>query len=176
MIYIPSECAVFFRTREEYGGLSNMASGFPLVINDVQIRTSEALYQACRFPNHPDIQKNIIEQKSPMAAKMVTKPVIEFTRNDWMDVRVEIMYWCICLKYQQNKETFGLLLKETTNKQIVEKSNKDDFWGAKPQTDGTLIGENVLGNLLMILRDTMDNFIMPLLPVKNMRLYGREIS
>jgi len=41
--YQPAECAVFFKTNEQFGGLSNMAPGFPLVVNDVQIRTSEAL-------------------------------------------------------------------------------------------------------------------------------------
>ena len=44
--YYPAESAVFLKTNERFGGLSNMAPGFPIVLNGVRIRTSEALYQA----------------------------------------------------------------------------------------------------------------------------------
>ena len=60
--YSPSAAAVFLKTNEKYGGLSNMAPGFPLCVNGVRIRTSEALYQACRFPHLPDIQRQIIDE------------------------------------------------------------------------------------------------------------------
>lgn len=67
---------MFFRkTKEEYGGLSNMAAGFPIELNGVRILSSEALYQAMRFPNHPDYQKEIIQQRSPMTAKMISKNI-----------------------------------------------------------------------------------------------------
>jgi hypothetical protein len=46
----------------------------------------------------------------------------------------------------------GALLKETRTMPIVEVSRKDPFWGAKAQDDGTLLGQNVLGQLLMELR------------------------
>ncbi len=49
--YNRDDCVVFCKTNEKFGGLSNMAPGFPLRINDVDFRTSEALYQACRFPH-----------------------------------------------------------------------------------------------------------------------------
>ena len=55
---------VFRKTQEEFGGLSNMAAGFPLRVNGADIPTSEALYQACRFPHLPDVQRLIVAQKS----------------------------------------------------------------------------------------------------------------
>ena len=58
--YRRADSAVFLKTKEKYGGLSNMAGGFPLVVNDIKIRTSEALYQAYRFPHIPDVQRLII--------------------------------------------------------------------------------------------------------------------
>lgn len=82
-IYDPAGSAVFLKTRERFGGLSNMAAGFPLVVNGVPIRTSEALYQACRFPLKPEVQKLIIAERSPMTAKMRGKPYRNFTRPDW---------------------------------------------------------------------------------------------
>tara|TARA_B100000686_G_scaffold252653_1_gene263415 strand:+ start:4730 stop:5389 length:660 start_codon:yes stop_codon:yes gene_type:complete len=154
-VYFHRQSITFRKTKEEFGGLSNMAAGFELSINDVSIRTSEAIYQACRYPHMPEIQEKIIEQKSPMAAKMVGKPFREKTRDDWNNVRVKIMEWCLNVKLAQNFISFGTLLEKTYNKKIVEDSHKDDFWGAISDNDGkTLTGENLLGRLLMKLRES----------------------
>ena len=72
--YSRQESVVFRKTKEKYGGLSNMAGGFPLLVNGIQIRTAEAIYQACRFPNLQDVQYIIIQQRSPMTAKIKSKP------------------------------------------------------------------------------------------------------
>ena len=129
-----------------------MAPGFSLTVNGIKIRTSEALYQACRFPHLPDVQRLIIAQGSPMAAKMRSKPFRKQSRPDWDKVRVKVMRWCLRVKLAQNWDTFGALLKSTDDKPIVEESKKDDFWGAYPQESGILVGGNVLGRLLMELR------------------------
>ncbi len=151
--YNSAECAVFLKTRERFGGLSNMAPGFPLCVNGIHFRTSEALYQACRFPLRPDVQKQIIDERSPMTAKMKSKPHRKHTRADWDEVRVPIMRWCLRVKLLQNWETFGELLISTDDMPIVEKkSRRKDFWGAVEGPDGTLVGMNVLGRLLMQLR------------------------
>ena len=60
--------AVFRRTKEQFGDLSNMAGGFPLLVNDTTIKTSEALYQALRFPTLPEVQRKIIDEPSPIGA------------------------------------------------------------------------------------------------------------
>lgn len=57
--------ALDYKTKEDFGGLSNMAPGCPLQINGVRIPTAEALYQACRFPHLPDLQREIIESLLP---------------------------------------------------------------------------------------------------------------
>ncbi|MDD9885130.1 MAG: NADAR family protein [Gammaproteobacteria bacterium] len=153
--YDPASSVAFCKTGEEFGGLSNMAPGFPLCVNGVDIRTSEALYQACRFPYRPDVQQLIINERSPMAAKMRNKPYRQETRDDWNAVRVKIMRWCLRVKLSQNLDTFGDLLLRTGNHDIVEKKRATDFWGAKFTDDGLLVGENVLGRLLMELRDEL---------------------
>lgn len=154
--YTPRECAVFAKTKEQFGGLSNMAAGYPLWVNSVSIRTSEALYQACRYPHLPDIQRAIVEEVSPMTAKMVAKRYIHQSRSDWDDVRVPIMRWCLRLKLVQHFEKFSELLLSTSGRSIVEFSRKDAYWAAKPTPDGYLQGENVLGRLLMELRDKLE--------------------
>ena len=151
--YSPGASVVFLKTKERFGGLSNMAGGFPLCMNGIPIRTSEALYQACRFPHLPDVQRLIIEQRSPMTAKMRGKP--HPSRPDWDAVRVKIMRWCLRVKLAQNWKAFGDLLLKTGDQPIVEQSRRDDFWGAKVMDDGSLVGMNVLGRLLMELREQL---------------------
>jgi type I restriction enzyme, S subunit len=153
--YNRRDSVVFRKTREPFGGLSNMASGFPLEVNEVRIRTVEALYQACRFPQNPKLQRLIIQQRSPMTAKMLSKPYRKETRPDWDKVRVTIMRWCLRVKLAQNWHTFGALLHSTGDSPIVEESRKDDFWGAKAVEEDMLVGVNVLGRLLMELREEL---------------------
>ncbi|RJQ44119.1 MAG: DUF1768 domain-containing protein [Gaiellales bacterium] len=153
--YRVADCVVFKKTNERFGGLSNMAPGFPLVVNSVQIPTVEALYQACRFPHLPEVQRLIISQRSPMTAKMRSKPHRKNSRSDWDQVRVAVMRWCLRVKLAQNWQKFGELLLATEDRSIVEESRKDDFWGAKPLEDGMLAGRNVLGRLLMELREKL---------------------
>lgn len=153
--YDRESSVVFLKTNERFGGLSNMAPGFPLRVNGVRIRTSEALYQACRFPHLPDVQRKIIDEHSPMTAKMRSKPFRRDSRPDWDAVRVKIMRWCLRVKLAQNWREFGRLLLATGDRPIVEQSRKDDFWGAKVAEDGSLVGMNVLGRLLMELREQL---------------------
>ncbi|HVI86827.1 MAG TPA: NADAR domain-containing protein [Dongiaceae bacterium] len=153
--YDPIGSVVFLKTNERFGGLSNMAPGFPLRVNGIRIRTSEALYQACRYPHMPDVQRKIIDEHSPMTAKMRSKPFRQDSRPDWDAVRVKIMRWCLRVKLAQNWREFGRLLLATGDRPIVEQSRKDDFWGAKSNEDGTLVGMNVLGRLLMELREQL---------------------
>ena len=148
--YDRSQCIVFHKTKEEFGGLSNMAAGFPLCVNGVNIRTSEALYQICRFPHLPEIQRKIVNEKSPMTAKMVSKPYRNQTRLDWDDIRVGVMRWCLRVKLAQNWNEFTRVILSTKDLPIVEFSRKDPFWGAKAERNGeVLVGMNVLGRLLM---------------------------
>jgi ribA/ribD-fused uncharacterized protein len=159
-----------------------MAAGFPLNVNGTNIRTSEALYQALRFPSRPDVQRLIISEISPMTAKMKSKPFREHTRSDWMDVRIPIMRWCLRLKLFQNWERFGNALRETGDKPIVEKKTKRaDFWGAKQSETAELIGPNVLGRLLMELRSDFADCAQPPhelepLQIENFCLFGRPIE
>ena len=77
------------------------------------------------------------------------------SRPDWDSVRVKIMHWSLRVKLAQNWREFGRLLLSAGDRPIVEQSRKDDFWGAKVVEDGTLVGMNVLGRLLMELREQL---------------------
>ena len=180
--YNRASSVVFLKTREAFGGLSNMAGGFPLRVNEIRILTSEALYQACRFPHLADVQRLIIGQKSPMAAKMKSKLYRHQSRPDWNRVRVSIMRWCLRVKLAQNWDSFSKLLLQTGDSPIVEQSRRDDFWGALPVGEQTLVGMNVLGRLLMELRESIQTEVwskrlrVEPLPIRYFLLGGRPIE
>lgn len=153
--YARAESVVFLKTTERFGGLSNMAGGYPIRVNGIRILTSEALYQACRFPHLPDVQRMIIGENSPMTAKMKSKPHRKDSRSDWDRVRVSVMRWCLRMKLAQNWAKFSELLLQTDDRPIVEESRRDGFWGARAIDDWNLVGMNVLGRLLMELRDAV---------------------
>ena len=149
-IYKREDVISFRKTSEPFGGLSNIAQ-LPVGRGGVGIRTSEALYQACRFPHLPNLQALIIEQISPMTAKMRSKPYRQNSRPDWETVRIPIMKWCLRVKLVRNWSKFGALLLATGDRPIMRDSSKDDFWGAMRQAE-VLRGRNVLGRLLMELQ------------------------
>jgi type I restriction enzyme S subunit len=180
--YWPDECVVFRKTKEEYGGLSNMAAGFPLFVNGRVIWSSEALYQACRFPLRPEVQEVILAERSPMTAKMKSKHFREFTRSDWEIIKIKVMRWCLRVKLAQNWDEFGRLLLSTGQRPIVEESHRDTFWGAERLKNGTLVGTNVLGRFLMELRreliapTSQQLRSVPVPDIPNFLLLGRTIK
>lgn len=167
--YFLSDSIAFRKTTERWGGLSNMARGFSLNVNNITIQSSEILYQACRFPYHPEIQEQILFETNPMIAKKIARQHIDKTRNNWNFNRVSIMKWSVFVKLCQNWDKFYYLLNSTEDKNIVEHSEKDMFWGASLKGD-YYYGENVLGRILMFAREQAKNFeqerILRIAPLK----------
>ncbi|MEP3665821.1 MAG: NADAR family protein [Roseibium sp.] len=154
--YKADEVAGFRKTAEAHGGFSNMASGLPIKIGDTLLGSSEAFYQAMRFPDAPAAQQAILDEKSPMMAKRTAYRFIDQTRDDWLDVNVAIMRHALKLKLCMNREPVLDLYRAAGDKPIVEISHKDAWWGAKPVADGMLEGCNVLGRLLMEQRQALE--------------------
>ena len=149
----PSQCAVFFRSREQHGDLSNMTFGFPLNINGLKFQGPEGLYQALKFPEHPKIQRQIASRKSGMEAKQTAYQHHNRTTSNWDNIKLDAMTLTLAVKLAQHPGKFGAALKNTAQRPIVEKSSRDTWWGAKPLQNGNLKGANALGQLLTILRD-----------------------
>ncbi len=179
--YKKNEVVIFRSTKQIHGGLSNMAGGYVLKVNDVIILSSEALYQACRYPHLPEVQEQILAEKSPMTAKMISKKYYKETRQDWDKIRFKVMYWCLQVKLSQNWEKFYKELQATGKKPIVEYSEKDKVWAACPINSEELQGINALGRLLMKLREEFvlnDNFLECVSPpdIDNFNLLGFPIE
>ena len=151
-VYDAAEGAVFSKASEAHGLFGNMSGGFPLVIDDLEIPSTESLYQALRFPDHPEVQSEILSQKNGFLAKKAAYQHIDKSRADWFSVNMHIMRFVLQVKLCEHHGPISEALGKTRGLPIVERSNKDAFWGAKPYRDGLLVGQNILGRLWMEIR------------------------
>lgn len=157
----------FKKADEEFGGFSNMSGDFPILVNGVRVRSSEHLYQALKFTDHADVQKQILDEPRPMRAKWFAKTKddakknkegnLKKVRKDWNEIQVEVMEFCLKTKLIWHWIKFGQLLRSTEGREIFEieaREVKSPFWGVVAGGDG-FRGENRLGELLMKLRDEL---------------------
>ena len=149
--YDPTTSAVFRRTRERWGALSNFAPA-RIEVNGLRTYHAEGLYQATRFPHRADLQKTVCAQRHPMNAKKTAHGWVNHTRKDWQNVNIDLMRWVLRVRLVQNPETLAPILESSGEMPIVEHSLRDHFWGAGYEDDGRLMGVNALGRLLMELR------------------------
>jgi len=139
--------SVFLKTNEKFGSLSNMCRGHGYKDGHVFWPSSEAQYQALKFPDHPEIQEQIRDESNAFLAKKVAWANKDKVRKDWDEVSVEAMAYVLTRKYDASPAFRADLAEAAANgKQIVEISNKSTFWGASQSGSG-LRGQNVLGRL-----------------------------
>ena len=153
-LYDAFQCAVFRRSKDRHGELSNMTGGYPLTHGGVRFQSPEGLYQALKYPSDHDLQRAIGACRSGMDAKRYAYASAAAPRRDWDTLRVEAMALTLALKLDQHPDRFGRALRNTGNGPIVESSARDAFWGARP-VGQTLTGANALGKLLTRLRDLL---------------------
>ena len=171
-VYSVSNSIVFFKTREKYGEFSNMTPGFVIPVEDYLFKSSEALFQTCKFPYSPEIQFEIYDQVNGFSAKKVAQAHKDLIRKDWFEVNIKVMKWVLEMK-AYSSSYFRELLVSTGDVSIVEKSFKDSFWGAQPQ-GGNLVGVNALGRLLMGVRRDLNSgkFSVQLPRINDFYLFG----
>lgn len=179
-VYRGSEVSSFWFTSAEFGEFSNMSEGFPLSVSGAEFQSAEALYQACRFPDHPELQRQIANAGFAKRAKQISRANTPKTRADWLQVRTDVMRWVLRIKAVQHKKDFLFALSQTGDVQIVEESTKDAFWGAIRLGD-YLVGMNVLGRLLMELRrdaNAPGTNLMKVDPpeISNFRMFGGVVG
>lgn len=152
-----SKIIAFTKVALPYGWMGNM-SAYPINYNDKIWPTAESLFQALRY-KHAKIKDAIIQAKSPMTAKMISKfhsekrIVVAQSQQD-----LENMELVLRLKLDQHPE-LKQELKKTGNKTIIEDSTNRQsgsglFWGAANQ-NGNWVGQNTLGKLWMKLRSEL---------------------
>ena len=151
--YPASECVRIHKIDEEWGIFSNFGHT-PLVVEGVTFDTSERLFQLMKFKDEEPV-KAVYNAINP---KMTTKHWEKtHRREDWGKMIIDAMKYCLTMKYEQSEE-FRQELNRSKGKYIVEdqsgfRKKEPDAWGVKQQ-DGNYVGPNLLGRLLMELRDT----------------------
>lgn len=141
---------------EEWGIFSNFAHT-PLTVAGKKYDTSERLYQVMKMATK-EAQDAVYRVKGnpKMVAKRIANESPELIRSDWAAIIVDVMKFCLQTKYEQSEE-FRNALSLTQGKYIVEDQTSfskkyADTWGVK-LVDGKYVGPNLLGRLLMELRD-----------------------
>ena len=153
----PAEKTVsFLKVDGEWGLLSNFART-PIVIDGVTFDCTEKLFQVMKFTD--DESRKVIYSKKGQPIKMMTRhqEKVGSVREDWGRIFIDAMKFCLMQKYAQS-EVFRKELERSKGKFIVEQQPNPKrpagAYSAKLSEDGsTWVGPNIMGRLLMELRD-----------------------
>lgn len=140
----------FYKTKEAYGCFSNF-SRHPIELDGKVWPTTEHYFQAQKFAGTP-YEEQVRLKPTPREAADEGRRRDLPLRKDWDSVKDGVMRKAVMRKietYPEIKE----LLKNTTNKEIIENSPTDYYWGAGAK--GT--GKNMLGKILMEIREKLFN-------------------
>lgn len=159
--YPVGSCIPIRGVREQWGVLGNFAPT-PLVVEGTSFSNSEQLFQMMKFSDKETLLS--IYQSKGLPLKWIAKKGEKngLRRQDWGHIIIDVMKFCLHTKYEQS-EKFRNMLKETTGFFIVEdqtnlkttktgKIKDADTWGVVRKGE-QYIGSNLLGRLLMELRD-----------------------
>ncbi|OGD67703.1 hypothetical protein A2442_03975 [Candidatus Campbellbacteria bacterium RIFOXYC2_FULL_35_25] len=112
--------------------------------------TLEHAYQSAKFTDE-NIINEIKNARSSYDSKKIAQKYPDKVKNDWEDLKLSIMEEIIRAKLEQHPYIQEKLL-QTEEREIIEDSHKDAFWGWGPNKDG----ENHLGKLWMKLRSEIN--------------------
>ena len=150
--YPADRCVCIRKVTDEWGILGNFART-RILINNVAFKNSEQLFQLMKFTEEEPV-KAVYQAVNPKyTAKHWEKT---HRRSDWGSIIVDVMKYCLTMKYQQS-EAFRSSLLRTNGLFIVEDQTSfpkktADTWGTK-LVGNEYVGPNLLGRLLMELRD-----------------------
>jgi len=115
-------------------------------------QTSEQAYHAERFSHSEPLMNEVAFARSAHEAFRFAQNNKNLQRLDWDDVKIGIMRDILRAKISQHEYVRRKLL-ETGNRELVENSWRDDYWGWGPNRDG----QNMLGKLWMEVRSEIQS-------------------
>jgi len=145
------DVASFCKTSEPLGGLAMMSRDHPYEDQGLKWKSSEAHFQAAKFPHNPDLQEQIRLADNGFEAKKIAWDNKDQVRPDWREINAHMLAY-VNTRKMDGSQSFRDQLASTQGRDIVELSVKDDFFGAKPVGD-KLVGRDLLGSVLTQLRD-----------------------
>lgn len=154
--YPADKTVSFLKVDGEWGLLSNFART-PIVIDGVTFDCTEKLFQVIKFTDEES--RKVIYSKKGQPIKMMARhqEKVGSVREDWGRIFIDVMKFCLMQKYAQS-EVFRKELERSKGKFIVEQQPNSKrpagAYSAKLSEDGsTWVGPNIMGRLLMELRD-----------------------
>ncbi len=136
----------FYQERDEpYGCFSNF-SKHSFMVDGTSWQTVEHYFQAMKFAGTPH-EDAVRFATAPMIAKQMGNDHARPIRDDWQDVKDDIMRRAVRAKFAQHADICAILL-ETDSEELIEDAPKDYYWGCG--AEGT--GKNMLGKILMEVR------------------------
>jgi ribA/ribD-fused uncharacterized protein len=134
---------------QDFYVLSNF-SAFTLSWKNLRFDTSEAAYHWEKFPGEIIVRAAIQTAPSAHEAFKIAEKNKAIRLIDWDLVKVDIMRDILRAKVNQHEYVRRKLLA-TGDRELVENSWRDDFWGWGPNRDG----RNQLGKLWMEIRSEL---------------------
>ncbi len=144
------EKILFWNDDGEYGCFSNFAI-YTIMYNEELWPSTEHAYQAAKFDEEKIIQE-IFKAKTPLGAFNIGRDPKNILKKDWFETRIKVMEEIVREKIKQYPE-IGKKLIETGDREIIEASPIDSFWGWGPDKKG----ENNMGKIWMKLREEIIN-------------------
>jgi ribA/ribD-fused uncharacterized protein len=135
----------FFKIKEPYGCFSNFAP-YSIQEGGLLWLTSEHYYQAWKFLDYETRERIRLMPKPGDAAREGRRRDLPL-REDWEEIKVSVMLQAVLFKFEQHEDIKQILLG-TGDARIVERTDRDSYWGDGP--DGK--GRNMLGQVLQIVR------------------------
>ncbi|AHX01037.1 hypothetical protein HL13_gp77 [Dinoroseobacter phage DFL12phi1] len=133
--------------RDEYRWLSNFYHA-PITVTGFEYDNTEAAYQAAKTINiqHREQFKHLTGAQAKKQGRNV------ILRHDWDFVKLEIMELVLRAKFMTHPD-LAQKLKDTGSRDIIEFNTwGDTYWGQIKDSKGKLVGDNILGKLLMNIR------------------------
>lgn len=140
----------FYAVSAPYGELSNFAL-YPIKLKGKVWKTTEHYFQAQKFAGTPHENK-IRKATSPMMAAQLGRTRKIRIRQNWDNIKDNIMYDALHAKFTQHSN-LQILLLSTEDAQLIEHTENDDYWG----DGGDGKGKNRLGKLLMRVRTVLQD-------------------
>ena len=102
--------------------------------------TSEHAYHSEKFDD-PKLMEQLKKTRSAHDAMKLTYANKESYRKDWDEVKLKIMKDILRAKVEQHPYVKKKLL-DSGDKELIEDSWRDSYWGCGPNKDGKIISVN----------------------------------
>ena len=164
-VYPIAQSMFFHKKTDNHWILSNMAS-CPLEIEGVPFKNSEHLFQTLKFAT-PESVAAVYQSKSPKMTAKHWQKIGGHRREDWGQIILDVMKFCLQQKYEQCSEfkkeldsTIGYNIVELQDRKNDKDSSRANGWGVKTKGEN-YEGANIMGRLLMELRDGKMEYKLP---------------